>query len=69
MQAVEKVAEVTERVASGVANVLPDGLGLKEKVLLVEKIAHEVDKDAKLVEAIADQVDYIDLNKLTCFHM
>lgn len=57
MEAVEKVAEVTERVASDVADALPDGVGLKDKALLVEKIAHEVEKDVKLVEAIAHQVD------------
>ncbi|XP_074592133.1 uncharacterized protein LOC141847923 [Curcuma longa] len=59
MEAVEKVAEVTERVASDVADALPDGVGLKDKALLVEKIAHEVEKDVKLVEAIAHQVDHV----------
>ncbi|XP_042404329.1 uncharacterized protein LOC121994320 [Zingiber officinale] len=59
VEAVEKVAEVTERVASDVANALPDGVGLKETALQIEKIAHEVDKDVKLVEAIVHQVDLV----------
>lgn len=58
LEAVEKVAEVSEKIASEVADALPDGSSLKEKALLIEHFAHEVDKDAKIAEAIVHQVHF-----------
>ncbi|RRT80775.1 hypothetical protein B296_00003114, partial [Ensete ventricosum] len=56
LQTVEKVAEVTEKIASDVADALPEGDSLKEKALLIEKIAEKVEHDAKLAEAIIHEV-------------
>ncbi|RWV91510.1 hypothetical protein GW17_00046203, partial [Ensete ventricosum] len=56
LQTLEKVAEVTEKIASDVANALPEGDSLKEKALLIEKIAEKVEHDAKLAEAIIHEV-------------
>ncbi|RWW54262.1 hypothetical protein BHE74_00039163 [Ensete ventricosum] len=56
LQTVEKVAEVTEKIASDIANALPEGDSLKEKALLIEKIAEKVEHDAKLAEAIIHEV-------------
>ncbi|KAJ8500709.1 hypothetical protein OPV22_011261 [Ensete ventricosum] len=59
LQTLEKVAEVTEKIASDVANALPEGDSLKEKALLIEKIAEKVEHDAKLAEAIIHEVDAV----------
>lgn len=57
LETVEKLAEVTEKIASDVAAALPEGDSLKEKALLIEKIAEKVEHDAKLAEAIIHEVD------------
>ncbi|THU57731.1 hypothetical protein C4D60_Mb03t06580 [Musa balbisiana] len=59
LETVEKLAEVTEKIASDVAAALPEGDSLKEKALLIEKIAEKVEHDAKLAEAIIHEVDVV----------
>ncbi|THU62943.1 hypothetical protein C4D60_Mb01t10470 [Musa balbisiana] len=54
---VEKVAEVTEKIAMEVAEALPENTKLKQVALEVEEIAEVVDKEAKLAETILEEVD------------
>lgn len=53
---VEKVAEVTEKIAMEVAEALPENTKLKQVALEVEEIAEVVDKEAKLAETILEEV-------------
>lgn len=52
----EKIAEVTEKIASDVADELPDGGRLKDKAVQVEQICEEVEKAAEEAEAFIHKV-------------
>ncbi|XP_072974285.1 uncharacterized protein [Typha angustifolia] len=59
IEVIEKTAEVTEKVASNVADSFPGDNSLKEVALKIEDIAELVDKDAEIAEAFIHKVDRI----------
>ncbi|XP_062191788.1 uncharacterized protein LOC133895472 [Phragmites australis] len=58
-EAVEHIAEVTEKLAANVAEQLPKDGSLQKAVEKVEDIAEIVDNDVEKVETIADKVDKV----------
>ncbi|XP_008775877.1 uncharacterized protein LOC103696122 [Phoenix dactylifera] len=60
IETVEKVAEITEKIASDVADALPGDGRLKEVALKIEDIADHVDQDAEKAEAFLQKVDQIE---------
>ncbi|KAL6858842.1 hypothetical protein ACP4OV_017844 [Aristida adscensionis] len=59
VEAVEHVAEATEKLAANVADQLPEDGSLQKAVEKVEHIAEVVDDDAEKVEAITEKIDKI----------
>jgi len=57
VEAVEHIAEVTEKLAANVADQLPEDGSLQQAAKELEYIADIVDKDAEKVEAIAKKID------------
>ncbi|KAF0906336.1 hypothetical protein E2562_009698 [Oryza meyeriana var. granulata] len=57
VEVVEHVAEVTEKLASNVADKLPEDGCLQKAVEKIEYIAEVVDEDAEKVEAIVEKID------------
>lgn len=57
--AVEKVAEVTEKISLEVAEMLPENSELKKIALEVEHVAEVVIKDAELAENLIEKVIYL----------
>lgn len=55
VEGVEKAAETTEKIASDIANALPEGK-LKQVVLEVENIAEQIDDGAEKIEEFLDKV-------------
>uniref|UniRef100_A0A0E0EMF2 Uncharacterized protein n=1 Tax=Oryza meridionalis TaxID=40149 RepID=A0A0E0EMF2_9ORYZ len=56
-EVVEHVAEVTEKLASNVADHLPENGCLQKAVEKIEYIAEVVDEDSEKVEAITEKID------------
>lgn len=63
---VEKVAEVTEKVAANIANGLPGDGKVKTAALKIEDIAEQVDKDADKAEAFIRKVFNFDKSRPIC---
>ncbi|XP_039127742.1 uncharacterized protein LOC120263830 isoform X2 [Dioscorea cayenensis subsp. rotundata] len=59
VEGVEKAAETTEKIASDIANALPEGK-LKQVVLEVENIAEQIDDGAEKIEEFLDKVEKIE---------
>uniref|UniRef100_A0A0E0LW32 Uncharacterized protein n=1 Tax=Oryza punctata TaxID=4537 RepID=A0A0E0LW32_ORYPU len=57
VEVVEHVAEVMEKLASNVADHLPENGCLQKAVEKIEYIAEAVDEDAEKVEAIVEKID------------
>ncbi|KAF3339372.1 hypothetical protein FCM35_KLT16843 [Carex littledalei] len=57
LQVVERVAQVTEKLATDIAEALPSNHNLKGAVETVSQIAHKVEKDAETAQAFVQMVD------------
>lgn len=57
LQVVERVAQVTEKLATDIAEALPTNHNLKGAVETVSQIAHKVEKDAETAQAFVKMVD------------
>ncbi|BAT05949.1 Os08g0483600, partial [Oryza sativa Japonica Group] len=69
-EVVEQIAEVTEKLASNVADHLPENGCLQKVVEKIEYIAEVVDEDAEKVEAITEKVGSMSLPVLpTIFYI
>ncbi|ONK75609.1 uncharacterized protein A4U43_C03F18690 [Asparagus officinalis] len=57
VEMIEKVAEVTEKISSEIAELLPDGGGMKQVALKVEHASEEVLKDAQTIDNFFHKVE------------
>ncbi|XVF61554.1 hypothetical protein PTKIN_Ptkin08bG0139200 [Pterospermum kingtungense] len=60
VEVVEKVAEEVEKVADEVADALPENGKLKEAVCLIETVAKETAKDARIAEELIQKVEDVE---------